>query len=126
MRDHDHPTAAKRATRRSRARAAVGFGTAGALLLGSATALLGGVTAATAAVTGTAQLLSYSPAIKLVVTSPRPGDIAGAGGDFTALAQNATGNQELSAANGYRPGLNLPRRRSSARENLIRMRRVWP
>ena len=109
MRDHDHPIATKHATRRSRARAAVGFGAAGALLLGGVTA----------------QLLSYSPAIKLVVTSPRPGDIAGAGGDFTALAQNATGNQELSAANGYRPGLNLPRRRSSARENLTRMRRVW-
>jgi hypothetical protein len=38
--------------------------------------------------------------------------VAGTGGDFTvdlkALAQNATGNNQLSAANGYRPGLNLP------------------
>src|SRR5262249_32821013 len=56
--------------------------------------------------------LGYPPAVKLVVTNPRPGDISGTGGDFivnvVSTAQNATGNQQLSAANGYRPGLNLP------------------
>jgi hypothetical protein len=47
-----------------------------------------------------------------VVTNPRPGDIAGTGGDFTvdliAQALNARGNNQLSASHGYRPGLNLP------------------
>ena len=56
--------------------------------------------------------------------------VAGTGGDFTvdlkALAQNATGNNQLSAANGYRPGLNLPRRRPSARACPTRTRRaLW-
>jgi hypothetical protein len=61
---------------------------------------------------GHRQQSGYTPAIKLVVTNPKPGDIAGTGGDFIvnvqATALNATGNQQLSAAHGYRPGLNLP------------------
>jgi hypothetical protein len=44
--------------------------------------------------------------------TPGPGDTAGAGGvfniDLALLARNAHGNELLSAANGYRPGLNLP------------------
>ncbi|HET9765684.1 MAG TPA: hypothetical protein VFS60_02480, partial [Thermoanaerobaculia bacterium] len=50
--------------------------------------------------------------IRLVVNNPMPHDIAGRNGDFTVLvtstALNARGNRLLSAANGYRPGLNLP------------------
>lgn len=105
MYDHDHTAGTSRRARRPWARAAAGLTVAGALLFG-------GATAAFATAGGNTQHASYGPAIKLVVTNPRPGDIAGAGGDFTvdlkALAQNATGNTELSAANGYRPGLNLP------------------
>src|SRR5262249_20330102 len=44
--------------------------------------------------------------------TPAPGASPGTGGDFTvdlqARALNATGNNQLSAAHGYRPGLNLP------------------
>jgi hypothetical protein len=102
---HDHDTSTSPAKRRPWARTAAGLTAAGALLLG-------GATTAFAATAGNAQDSGYSPAIKLVVTNPRPGDIAGAGGDFTvdlkATALNATGNQQLSAAHGYRPGLNLP------------------
>ena len=105
MYDNDHIATTSPRRRRSWARAAVGLTAAGVLLAG-------GATTAFAAVAGHAQNSSYSRAIKLVVTNPRPGDIAGTRGDFTvdikALAQNATGNRQLSAANGYRPGLNLP------------------
>jgi len=101
---NDHITDAS-PRRRSWTRAAVGLTAAGVLLLGAATT-------AFATVAGHAQSSGYRPAVKLVITNPRPGDIAGTGGDFTvdlnATALNATGNQELSAANGYRPGLNLP------------------
>jgi len=104
MYDHDHTTRTSRRTRRPWARAAAGLTAAGALLIGGATAAF--------AAGDAAQQSGYQPAIKLVVTNPRPGDIAGTGGDFIvdlkALALNATGNQQLSAANGYRPGLNLP------------------
>ena len=105
MHDHDHITGTPPTTRRRWARVAAGLTAVGALLLG-------GATAAFATAGGNTQDTSYSPAIKLVVTNPQAGDIAGAGGDFTvdlkALAQNATGNRELSATQGYRPGLNLP------------------
>jgi hypothetical protein len=105
MHNHDHTTGTSPRTRRPWARAAAGLTAAGALLVG-------GATAAVAAPAGHAQYHRHSPAIKLVVTNPRPGDIAGTGGDFTvdleATALNATGNQQLSAANGYQPGLNLP------------------
>ena len=54
----------------------------------------------------------HGPAIKLVAITPRPGDTAGDGGTFNVdlalLAQNRNGNHELSAANGYHSGLNLP------------------
>jgi hypothetical protein len=50
------------------------------------------------------------PAITLVAVTPSPNDVAGAGGvfnvDLAALARNAAGNRELSAANGYKPGIN--------------------
>ena len=105
MHDKDHITDTSPTKRRRWAPAAAGLAAAGAVLLG-------GATAAFAAAPGSAQHSGYHPAIKLVVTNPRPGDISGTGGDFIvnvkSTALNATGNQELSAGNGYRPGLNLP------------------
>ena len=54
----------------------------------------------------------HNPAIVLVAITPSPNDVAGAGGvfnvDLVALAANATGNRELSAANGYKPGILNP------------------
>jgi hypothetical protein len=54
----------------------------------------------------------YRYPVALVAVTPGPGDVAGAGGafniDLALLARNATGNDLLSAANGYSPGLNLP------------------
>jgi hypothetical protein len=103
--DNHHTTVTPAATRRPWARATVGLAVAGALLAA-------GATTAFAAPTGYAHHRHHSPSIRLVVTNPQPGDIAGTGGDFTvdliARALNATGNRQLSAANGYRPGLNLP------------------
>jgi len=105
MHNHDHTPDTPRRTRRPWARAAAGLTAAGVLLVG-------GATAAFATAGSSPQAGSYSPAIKMVVINPKPGDIAGRGGDFTvdlkAQALNATGNHQLSAANGYRPGLNLP------------------
>ena len=104
MYDHDHTASTSRSHNRRVLRAAAGLTAAGALLVGGATAAF--------AAGGATQHSGYRPAIKLVITNPKPGDIAGTGGDFTvdlkALALNATGNNQLSAANGYRPGLNLP------------------
>jgi hypothetical protein len=55
---------------------------------------------------------NHKPAIELVAITPGPGDTAGAGGvfnvDLALLARNGQGNAELSAANGYKPGVNLP------------------
>jgi len=54
----------------------------------------------------------YRYPVALVAVTPGPGDTAGAGGafniDLALLARNAYGNDLLSAANGYKPGLNLP------------------
>jgi hypothetical protein len=52
------------------------------------------------------------PWIDLVPVTPSQGDTAGSGGVFNvalgALALNATGNKELSAAEGYKPGIANP------------------
>jgi hypothetical protein len=52
----------------------------------------------------------YSGAIDFIVVTPGPYDVAGVGGvfnvDVAAVAQNATGNKWLSAAKGYKPGIN--------------------
>lgn len=105
MHDNDRITGTSPATRRPWARAVAGLTAAGALLAA-------GATTAFAAPAGYTDHHHRSPSIRLVVTNPRPGDIAGTGGDFAvdliARALNATGNRQLSAANGYRPGLNLP------------------
>ena len=54
----------------------------------------------------------YRHAIELVAVTPGPGDVAGRAGafniDLALLARDVQGNAELSAANGYQPGLNLP------------------
>jgi hypothetical protein len=54
----------------------------------------------------------HDPSIKLVAITPQAGDTAGDGGTFNVdlalLAQNQSGNNALSAANGYHSGLNLP------------------
>jgi hypothetical protein len=54
----------------------------------------------------------HNPSIKLVAITPRPGDTAGDGGTFNVdlalLAKNQNGNDQLSTANGYHSGLNLP------------------
>ena len=61
---------------------------------------------------------SYRYPVTVVAVTPGPGDTAGAGGvfniDLALLARNARGNDLLSAANGYRPGLNLPPAATSA------------
>jgi hypothetical protein len=106
----------------------IGAAAIGATALGGAAALgataLAGTSAVTIAdtsqsahaTTHSARDMSHSPydgpPIRLVVNNPQPHDIAGRNGDFTVLvtstAVNARGNRLLSAANGYRPGLNLP------------------
>ena len=54
----------------------------------------------------------YRYPVALVAVTPSPGDTAGAGGafniDLALLARNAQGNDLLSSANGFAPGLNLP------------------
>jgi hypothetical protein len=102
---HDHDTASE--TPRRKVRRA----TLGAAALG--VAALGGIAAAAASGVASADTsYHHRPDIRLVVNNPMPHDIAGRNGDFTVLvtatALNAHGNQQLSAANGYRPGLNLP------------------
>jgi hypothetical protein len=51
-----------------------------------------------------------SPSIDFIVVTPSPGDVAGRGGvfnvDVAAVALNAAGNRWLSAAKGYKPGIN--------------------
>jgi hypothetical protein len=51
----------------------------------------------------------HDPAISLLVLTPSPGDTAGSGGvfnvDLAAVGRNAQGNRQLSAADGYRPGI---------------------
>ena len=60
----------------------------------------------------------YRDPVALVAVTPGQGDTAGAGGafniDLALLARNARGNELLSAANGYRQGLNLPPAATSA------------
>ena len=73
---------------------------------------LAGGTAALASTSGHHSARHHNkPAIKLVVITPGPGDTAGAGGvfnvDLALLARNGKGNSELSAANGYKPGINM-------------------
>ena len=100
MQHNDHKTGSQSRTRRRFTRAAIGLTTTAAVALAGAAPAL--------AATGASK--PAKPAVKLVVVTPGPGDIAGAGGvfnvDLALLAKNAKGNSELSAANGYTPGIN--------------------
>jgi hypothetical protein len=108
MHHNDQTANAPRRPRRRLTRAARG-------LTATAALALAGLTPAVALAGGSSHLIHHSfrgPAVKLVAITPQAGDTAGAGGAFNVdvalLAQNAKGNSELSAANGYQPGLNLP------------------
>jgi len=101
MQHDNHESGSRSGTRRRCARAAIGVTTAALALA-----------AAAPAVAATGPSKPAKPAVKLVVITPGPGDTAGAGGvfnvDLALLALNAKGNSELSAANGYKPGINTP------------------
>jgi hypothetical protein len=92
--------------RRKVRRATLGAAAVGLAALGAIAAV------ATSGIASADASYHHGPDIRLVVTNPLPHDVAGRNGDFTvdvtATALNAHGNQQLSAANGYRPGLNLP------------------
>jgi hypothetical protein len=103
----DHSAERGAATRRRLARAALKLSAAaGVLLAGAAPAVA--LTSSSDHHRGNHR----DRGIKLVAITPRPGDTAGDGGTFNVdlalLAQNRNGNNELSAANGYHSGLNLP------------------
>lgn len=101
MQNDDHKTGSKGGTRRRFALAAIGLTATAVLTLGAATPALASPTASRAP----------RPSVALIVITPRPGDVAGAGGvfnvDLALVGRNAKGNSELSAANGYTPGLNI-------------------
>ena len=101
-------TALPRGTRGRVAHAAIKLTGIAALALAAATPAL----ASTGGASHQNARRYSKPAIELVAITPGPGDIAGAGGvfnvDLALLARNARGNGELSAANGYKPGINTP------------------
>ena len=103
MQNVDHSAERGAATRRRFVRAAIKLSAAASVLLAGA--------APAVAMANSAQH-HRARAIKLVAITPRPGDTAGDGGTFNVdlalLAQNRNGNNQLSAANGYHSGLNLP------------------
>jgi hypothetical protein len=79
---------------------------------GAAALALGFATPAFASTAAPARAQSSGPSVALVAVTPGQGGIAGSGGvfnvDLAALARNAAGNRELSAANGYKPGIANP------------------
>jgi hypothetical protein len=87
-----------------------------AMMMTGAAALALGVGApalASTAAPAQAHHNNYSgPSVELISVTPSQGDSAGSGGvfnvDLAAVARNATGNKELSAANGYKPGIANP------------------
>ena len=108
MHNEDHHAKGAAPSRRRFTRAAI-------KLSAVATVLLAGAAPAAAWTSGSSHQHSHrhhGPAIKLVAVTPQSGDTAGDGGTFNVdlalLAQNQTGNNLLSAANGYHSGLNLP------------------
>src|SRR5262245_7146573 len=104
---HDNHNQGGGSPRMTRPWARKGFG-----LAATAALLVSGATAAIAATESGSAAATHGPNIKLVALNPKAGDIAGKRGDFTlalmATARNAAGSRALGAANGYRPGLNLP------------------
>jgi hypothetical protein len=103
MQHNAHKGGSRSAKRTGFTRAAIGLTAIAALAFAGATPAL-----------ASTRGLYHAPryAIKLVVITPGPGDTAGAGGvfnvDLALLARNAKGNNQLSAANGYKPGINAP------------------
>jgi hypothetical protein len=87
--------------RRRAARGAIALAGAAALALGAATPAFASGPAA--------HHLSYRWPVQLVVVTPSPYDVAGAGGvfniDLALLARDNTGNFDLSSVNGYKPGI---------------------
>jgi hypothetical protein len=88
-----------------------------ALMVTGAAALAFGIATPAFASTATparaqAQQSHGGPSVELIPVTPAPGSVAGSGGvfnvDLAAQARNATGNRELSAANGYVPGIANP------------------
>jgi len=101
----DNHTSGSHGEKRGRVvRAAVGMAATAALALGGASPAL--------AASGGHHSHRYHKPIELIAITPSPGDTAGAGGafniDLAMVARNRQGNYDLSAANGYQPGLNLP------------------
>jgi hypothetical protein len=84
------------------------------LITGAATAALGlGIAApALASTAAPAAAHQSGPSVELVSVTPSQGTVAGSGGvfnvDLAAQARNAAGNRELSAADGYKPGIANP------------------
>lgn len=83
-----------------------------AMMTGAAALAFGVATpafASTAAPAVTQASRSSAPSVELVSVTPRQGGTAGSGGvfnvDLVAQARNAAGDKELSAANGYEPGI---------------------
>jgi hypothetical protein len=101
MQNDDRKTGSQGGTRRRFALAAIGLTATATLTLAAATPALASPSASKAP----------APAVALIVITPQPGDVAGAGGvfniDLALVGRNAKGNSELSAANGYKPGLNI-------------------
>jgi hypothetical protein len=107
--DHDgeeHPRDLGTRTRRRMTRRMTAITGAAVLAVGLA------ATPALASDSGTAHAHArpdYNGGIRFVVVTPSGGDTAGAGGvfnvDVALVAQNATGNGWLSAAKGYKPGI---------------------
>jgi hypothetical protein len=101
MQNDDRKTVSQSGTRRRFALAAIGLTATAALTLAAATPALASPGASKAP----------RPTVALIVITPHRGDVAGAGGvfnvDLALVGRNARGNGELSAANGYKPGLNI-------------------
>jgi hypothetical protein len=98
-----HRRAAGSRTRGRAARTAI-------MLTGTAVLALASATPALASGGAPTHARHYGrPAVELVAVTPSPDDVAGAGGvfsvDLALLARDVTGNSELSAANGYAPGI---------------------
>jgi hypothetical protein len=79
-------------------------------VIGVASAMTVAAAVATPAMAPVSDAHYYRWPVQLVVVTPSPGDVAGANGvfniDVALLGRSGTGNNILSAANGYRPGIN--------------------
>jgi hypothetical protein len=96
-----HQGALRRGTRGRLTRAAIALTGAAAVAL---------TVASTPAFASSSSAHYYRWGVQLVVVTPSPYETAGAGGvfnvDLALLARDGNGNNELSAGNGYKPGIN--------------------